>query len=86
MNSEIILVCSPLIFYTPNDEDLLFEWIKKVSSIKDVKGVGEELHLTFESKDISNEDLLDLFGIFERYKFDISQLKQFKNESNKHWF
>jgi hypothetical protein len=85
MNKEIILKCSPLIFYTQNDEDSLFTWLNKIKEIKKIKGIGEELHVHILSK-ISNNSLLDLMGIFDRYKFDATQLKIFINESNKEWF
>ncbi len=86
MTKKVTLICTPLRFYTQNDEGLLFEWLKKIKSIKEIKGVGRELHLHFDSNNIVNEDLLDLMGIFDRYKFDQVQLKVFMNETNKEWF
>lgn len=82
---KIVLICTPLRFYTQNDEALLFEWIQKIKSIKNVKGIGKELHLFFASNQIPNDDLLDLIGVFDRYKFDNKQLKVFANEQNKAW-
>ena len=86
MNNEIILICSPLRFYTQNDEQLCFDWIEKIKGIKKYEGVGRELHLHILSKDISNDDLLDLIGLFDRYKFNADQLKVFMNDQNKEWF
>lgn len=86
MDKNIILICTPLRFYTENDETLFFEWIHKIKSIKQVKGIGKELHLFIVSNYIPNDDLLDLIGLFNRYKFDIKQLKVFMNEDNKEWF
>ena len=86
MDKNINLICTPLKFYTQNDETLLFEWLNKIKCIKQIKGIGRELHLLIVSKNISNNDLLDLIGVFSRYKFDIKQLKVFMNESNKEWF
>ena len=85
MDKEVILKCSPLVFYTQNDENSLFNWFNKIKEIKNIKGIGEELHVRITSK-ISNDSLLDLMGIFDRYKFDPTQLKVFMNESNKEWF
>jgi len=78
----MVLICSPLRFYTDNDEDLCFQWMKKNKSIKEIKGVGRELHLIIKSNKIPNKDLLDLMGLFDRYKFDSKQLKAFINETN----
>lgn len=86
MNEEVILICTPLKFYTKNDEDLCFEWIKKIKCIKKFKGMVRELHLFVSSKKIQNEELLDFIGLFDRYKFDSAQLKIFMNEENKHLF
>ncbi len=64
-----ILICTPLRFYCQNDETVYFEWISKIKSIKNVQGIGRELHLTIDTNKISNQDLLDLMGLFARYKF-----------------
>lgn len=86
MNSKTTLICTPLRFYSPNDEELLFAWINKIPSIINIKGIGRELHLHFASNVIANSELRDLIGIFKRYKFDEDQLRVFMNESNKDWF
>jgi len=86
MNDPIILICTPLRFYTDNDEALCFEWIEKIQCIDECHGVGRELHLLVKSNKISNKDLLDLVGLFDRYKFDSAQLKVFMNDTNKDWF
>jgi hypothetical protein len=88
MNHEkkIILTCTPLRFYTTLDEDLCFEWIKKISCIDSFKGKGPALYLHITNKPVSNTDLLNLIGLFDRYKFDNTQLLIFKNDSNKEWF
>jgi hypothetical protein len=87
MKNNIVIICTPLTFFTQNDEDLLFGWFKKIKCIKKFEGVGRELHLYITSKKISNNDLLDLMGIFERYKFENpDQLKIFMNKNNREWF
>jgi hypothetical protein len=86
MNKKIILICGPLQFYTKNDETLFNQWIKKIKCIKDYDGVGHDLHLEISSSTIPDDDLLDLMALFDRYKFDSSQLRVFINENNKKWF
>jgi hypothetical protein len=86
MNKKIILICTPLLFCTQNDEELFFEWLKKVKCIEKYVGVGDELHLYILSKRITNNDLFELMGVFRRYNFDFSQLKIFMNSKNKEWF
>ncbi|MGE0010306.1 MAG: hypothetical protein AB7F19_07285 [Candidatus Babeliales bacterium] len=83
---EIVLICTPLRFYSQNDEDLMFGWLDKIKSVTSYKGIGRELHVYIKSKNIPKLDLLELMGIFDRYKFDAKQLEIFKNESNQKWF
>lgn len=63
-----------------------FEWLKRVKSITDLEGVGDELYLCFKNAKISAEDLRELVALFYRYKIDMKQLKIFLNEKNKEWF
>jgi hypothetical protein len=83
---NITLFCTPLRFYTETDEELLFQWLKVVSCITKIQGVGRELHLHIRSFHVSREDLLNLIGIFDRYKFDADQLLVFKNEEHAYLF
>lgn len=86
MDKSIVLVCTPLQFYTENDEELFFAWIDKIKCITQIKGIGRELHLFIASNEIPSDDLLNLIGLFNRYKFDIKQLRVFMNENNREWF
>ncbi len=85
-DDEIVLVCSPLFFFSQNDEDLMFAWLDKVKSIKGSKGNGRELRLFLNDKNIPLEDLWDLMGVFTRYNFDYSQLEVFKTKENEKWY
>lgn len=81
------IICTPLTFYTTNDEEVFFLWLSRIGSIHHIKGVGRELHLDFKTNNIPGSDLLDLMGIFDRYRFlNPKQLEYFKNETNKEWF
>ena len=84
--NHIILVCTPLRFYSPYDEDALFDWLGKIKSIQHIKGVGHELHLYVGSHELSYDDIWNLRGVFKRYNFDREQLKKFMNDENKNLF
>lgn len=73
-------------FYSQKDEDMLFAWIKQIQCIERTDGVGRVLQLSIASKNISDEDLLDLMGLFSRYGFEQEQLKVFMTKENAHWF
>jgi hypothetical protein len=87
MDIKITLIFTPLKFYSNEDEDLFFEWIKKISCVKDFKGIGRELHVYLTSNQISFNDFKNFNGLFKRYKLKNSeQLKVFMNDSNKDQF
>ena len=83
MDNNVVLKCAPLRFYTQTDEDHCFAWIKKIKPIDIVEGIGQELRFIMKSNKISNQDLLELIGLFRRYHFDLKQLKIFMNDDNK---
>lgn len=68
-NKEITLICTPLKFYAPLDEDALFEWLNKIECIESYKGIGEELHIYLKTSSITRREAWNLRGVFKRYKF-----------------
>ena len=82
----MILTCKAVGFYFDLDEAVFFEWIKKIRSIIKYDGKGNELYLYFKSKDIPDDDLRSLIGLFYRYKIDMKQLQIFLNDNNREWF
>lgn len=80
------LVCKKVIFYSLKDEDVFFEWIKKIKCIKSFEGVKDELYLDLIDRAITDEDLDDLIGLFQRYNIDMKQLSRFLTPDNKEWF
>lgn len=83
---QIKLICTPLEFYSLNDEKSFFFWLKKISCIEKFQGVGSELHLYVSAEKVSDVQLIELMGIFDRYGFDGSQLKRFITDENKDFF
>lgn len=86
MKQKIILICTPLTFYGSSDEEMFFEWLKRIPSVISTTGIGRELHITCASQCIPDEDLLALMALFSRYGFDQEQLHIFKNKKNAQWF
>lgn len=83
MNKEVVIICEPLRFYTENDEEFAFEWFKRMKPIKKVEVVGTQLFLYFESKKIAYMDVIEIMGIFDRYRFkNRDQLEVIKNKRN----
>lgn len=80
------LVCKKVKFYFEKDETAFFEWIEKIKCIDHISATGNELYLHIKEKEIDDDNLRDLIGLFCRYKIDMKQLQMFLNESNKEWF
>ena len=87
MNNPITLICKAVTYYSSFDEDLFFEWLKKIKSITKYDGKLDELYFYVASAAISDDDLRELLALFYRYKIkNMEQLKLFLNETNRHWF
>lgn len=80
------LICRRVTFYSDQDEAAFFEWLKRISCIKEFRGEGYELYLHIARKKISDANLRELLAIFERYKIDMKQLALFLNDRNSAWF
>lgn len=85
MDNKIILICKKVIFYSTIDEDLFFEWIKRISVIVDVKGVLDEIHLYIMDLNLDRAALREIIALFKRYKIDRKQLQIFLNDANEDW-
>ena len=75
-------------FYSPEDEDVFFGWIDKISCIESCKGIGRELHVIVADRPITFNEYSNLNGLFKRYKLkNPGQLKAlFCTEENQDWF
>ncbi len=79
------LICKDIFFYSDLDEAVFFEWIKKIPSIQDCKGVADELHLDVQIG-MSDHALRNLIALFSRYAIEMNDLKQFVTDENRQWF
>ncbi len=86
INKEIVLVCNTPLFYSKNDEVLMLQWLKKIKCINAINRIDEIFYLHIGSDKISNNDLDNLIGLFNRYHCDSEQLKIFINPTNNQWF
>ena len=57
-------------FYSVPDENMFFNTMYSVPSIKDIKGIGKELYL-YCLKTMTNEERKVLIGLFNRYQIPI---------------
>jgi hypothetical protein len=85
MNKNI-LTWKNINFYSPLDEVVFFEWIKKIDCIDDIKRENNSLFFYIASDEIHDYNLRDLLALFFRYHIDMKQLKRFLMPENKKWF
>jgi hypothetical protein len=73
---------SPVRYYSQLDEKSFFEWAQAIPCVKSI----EDGFFHIRSKRLSEPDLRGLIAIMYRYKMPMSQLRQFSNPKNEHWF
>lgn len=72
-------------FYSPLDEDAFFEWLKKISSIKEIYGEARDIVLLFDDVPISDSDFHEIISIFRRYNIEKKVLRVLVNDDNESW-
>lgn len=82
MENSNRLTCKRVSYYSLLDEDMFFEWIKRIKCIESFEGAGDELYLDLVDKDLSYEDMKNLIALFSRYKINMKQLREFINKDN----
>lgn len=68
------LDCTPVDLYTQLDKNNMFSWMERISSVKDIVGLGPVIYLYIEAEEVTPQDILELKGVFARYGFDAAQL------------
>lgn len=80
------LTCKNVYFYSMIDEQMFFDWIKKIPCIQGIECARDEVYLDLVGRDLEYEDIKDLIALLYRYQIDMKQLQSFYNESNKSAF
>ncbi len=86
IRSKNVLIAPKVIFYSSNDKAAFWEWIEKMHCIEQVSGQLDKLYFQLNNTILSDEKLQELIALFYRYNIEMSQLKIFLNDNNKHWF
>ena len=71
------LKCHRIWFYSPIDEAMFFEFVKRIKAIRRVEGIGENIFLHVKIP-VSAKSLRDLKGLFRRYRIASTELKKLK--------
>ena len=73
-------------YWSPGDETAFFHWLQSIPGVTSVRGVGRELQISLRSSRLSSTALRELIALYWRYGGNLSELAQFANAANAHWF
>lgn len=77
------IICKRVTFYSPFDEDIFFDWIKRIPCIDKLEAAHDELYLDLVARELDYNDMKDLIALCHRYKIKMDQLAVFVNNNNK---
>jgi hypothetical protein len=54
-----ILTCKSVLFYSKNDENAFYEWLKNIDCIDEISAASDEVYLHIASDKLHDHDLRD---------------------------
>ncbi|MEZ5655632.1 MAG: hypothetical protein R3E04_07080 [Sphingobium sp.] len=69
-------------YWAEGDEWAHFQWLNRISAVRDIRGSGNRLYLDIDTTNISDEDLRELEAVYRRYSGDLKQLQKLKEALN----
>lgn len=72
-------------YFSQNDETAMFEWLARISVVRDVSGEECDLIVQLKRSPTDNQ-LRDLLALFFRYQMDMTPLAALKTAKNESWF
>ena len=79
-------VAHSVVYYSEIDEDLFFEWLRRIRCIERVYGEGRDLYIELKDTDVEDGHVVELIAVFYRYRIDMRQLASLLTNTNAHWF
>ncbi len=73
-------------FYSQQDEAHFFNWLESIPAVTEVYGHLDSIIAVVDEGKVDDESLEDFLAIHQRYNADMSQLKLFLTDQNRHWF
>lgn len=86
MHTKIVIPCERVKFYSREDEDLFFEWIKQIPCIRHVSGERDVMYLHMTHKKTTKHELKTLVALFRRYNINLKVLDILINSKNRAFF
>ena len=73
-------------FFSSLDEEFFFEWLNKISCIKEIQGKGLSIFLSVDLNLANEDDVRNLIGLYGRYEIDMEPLVVFDMDEFSDWF
>lgn len=87
MNDDIVtLLAVNITYYSQYDEDVFFNWLKKIKCVVNFDGEGEILRFEVNKTKLNDRWLREILALFFRYEIEMTQLKVFIHKNNSSWF
>lgn len=75
-----------VIFYHQNDERVFFEWLSRISCVKNYTSEHDRGLVVYLRRAPGEDELRELLAFCKRYRVNMKQLAKFENNINRHWF
>ena len=85
MDNKKQIIATDILFYHDSDERAFFEWIDRMSFVRESYGVGRDMVICF-NRFPTDDDLWEIIGFCRRYHVEMTQLKSFLTDTNREWF
>lgn len=72
-------------YFSQNDETAMFEWLGRITVIRNVTGEARDLIIRLKRAPTDNQ-LRDLLALFFRYQMDMTPLTAMRTAKNESWF
>lgn len=84
MLDTLQIVATDVLYYHEADERAFFEWLDRMSCVREYHGEVRDLFINF-NRFSTDDDLWEVIGFCRRYGIDMSQLAKFETDENSVW-
>ena len=70
------------IYWSEGDERAHFEWMQRISCVRDVRGEGTRVLLIIDENEVTEDDVRELSALYRRYGGDAAQLARLNANKN----
>ena len=71
------------VYWSDGDERAHFEWLDRISAVKEVRGEGVRVFLRIDPRAVDSSVLRELEAIYRRYDGDLEQLSSLRTQIEK---